>query len=697
MAQARSKGNKTAAIVSFVIAGVIVVGFVAYMMFVGKRAVNKEVGELKLPVMAEADLNAAIGRTWGADAFIWKDLNSDKTFILKDGSIDEKEFSGKEKENVFIKKDGKYHFSKDFVDLYASMADELRKTKVAKELQLTVKEPIATDIIARLKELPGITNDEIAKYRDAVKRLLDAAPFIQKVYQEQVGASPDDRIAAETNDDREMIDRYGHPWCLADASEFCVAVPSFKKRASGVIGEGVKCEEAAKAGGPFDVVTRGEGGAIKTVPYAVAWADELKPAAAIIREAAAILAQVPREAKMAAYLTATAAAMENPESYPYADSDILWNDMMSSDSLLYARIGADEVGGDGVGDNCEMKARFHFNIGIRNQGANKIVDALGGVAQRFENDLAALIGQPGDYVAAEVKVHLPVFLDVVMANGDDVGGPSGTPIGQSLPNWCGKNGKGQCQSSTMIYVNKSLKAYSEDLISRYILPLFDPSLKDQFKADAGLESVVYHEVFHNIGPRDKKTKPGSAVTYGEKLIAKSGESWRLPLEELKAQTGSLFMATELYKDAKAKKEKGELDEAAFAEAEKQYKQHITYDMAWNLRMILRASRSGPEFASKSPYSRLAAVQVGFLTEKGALSYNDESKQWSIDFEKMPAAVSELMKKVGKLYASGDANGTEEMFLYYMKGDGEKLLHRDRIVEVSGPMPSVVFEYEIKGL
>jgi hypothetical protein len=85
----------------------------------------------------------------------------------------------------------------------------------------------------------------------------------------------------------------------------------------------------------------------------------------------------------------------------------------------------------------------------------------------------------------------------------------------------------------MIYVNKSLQAYSEELISKYILPLFEPSLKDQFRQMAGLESVVYHEVFHNIGPRDKKTKPGSTVTYGEKLIAKSGESWRLPLEELR--------------------------------------------------------------------------------------------------------------------------------------------------------------------
>jgi hypothetical protein len=65
-----------------------------------------------------------------------------------------------------------------------------------------------------------VANEEVATYRDAIKKLLDAAPLIQKVYQKQIGANPDDRIAAETIDDRELIDRYGHPWCLADAGEF---------------------------------------------------------------------------------------------------------------------------------------------------------------------------------------------------------------------------------------------------------------------------------------------------------------------------------------------------------------------------------------------------------------------------------------------------------------------------------------------
>jgi hypothetical protein len=112
-------------------------------------------------------------------------------------------------------------------------------------------------------------------------------------------------------------------------------------------------------------------------------------------------------------------------------------------------------------------------------------------------------------------------------------------------------------------------------------------------------------------------------------------------------------------------------------------------MAWNLRMVLRASRSGPEFSSKSPYSRLAAVQVGFLTEKGALAYNEQTKQWSINFDKMPDAVAELMKKVGKIYAGGDADGAEEMFLYYMKGDGEKLLHRTAWLRLRGRCRRVV--------
>jgi len=204
-------------------------------------------------------------------------------------------------------------------------------------------------------------------------------------------------------------------------------------------------------------------------------------------------------------------------------------------------------------------------------------------------------------------------------------------------------------------------------------------------------------MFHNMGPRESTKKPNSNETYGERLVTKDGVSWKIPLEELKAQTGSMFMATLYYKDAEAKHKAGEIDDAAFEKSAENYRQHMLYEMSWALRMILRGSRSGPEFMPKSSYSKLAAVVVGFLTEEGAMKYDETAKKWSLDFDKMPDSVTNLMKKLGTLYISAPVDDVEKFFLYYIKGDGEKLLHRDRILEVAGKMPSILFDYQIKGL
>lgn len=577
-----------------------------------------------------------------------------------------------------------------------ALKEKMRQESVEAELKLTVVEPVVTDIIARLKNL-RLADQEIILYRDGIKKLMEVAPLMKTIYQKQIGTSADARVAAVTDADRELFDRYGHPWGLSDTSELCVADPNFPPRRSGVIPDGLSCDIANKIGSPFEAIVKLDSGELKAVPYAEVFAPELLRSAVYLREASVIFKQMPREEKFAKYLSDLAVTFESKEPYPYAISDASWVDALTSESLLFARIGADEVGGDGVGDACESKARFHFNLGLISKEAGKIAEALKPSVDRFEKQFSELINDPANYIATPIQVEMPVFLDVIYANGDDVGGPGGTPIGQTLPNWCGSDGKGDCKHGTMIYVNKTLKAYNEDIMKKYIMPLFAGELQQYFNSAKGLDSVVYHELFHNLGPRDKKKKPGSEKTYGETLTTSAGESWKSALEELKAQTGSLYMAGEFYKDAVAKHEGGEIDDAKFAEETKNFKEHILYDMAWSFRMILRGSRPGPEFKSRNPYARLATVQIGILVEEGALKFDEAKKTWDIDFSKMPSAVTTLTKKVGQLYVKADADEVEKMFLNYMQGGGEKLLHRDHLLETAREMPSVLFNYQLKGL
>lgn len=688
------KKNKVLVVVLVVLATALALGYLTKKRC---RSCGMEpVTAFKHPVLPPAEFNKLLAAVLGDNALVWKGSEND-ALTFPDGSLDITKFTGNRIKDYLTENNKKTYFNRAFDELYASLIEDRRQKAVEKELSLTVVEEMPTDIIARFKDFKNVPDQEIALYRDAIKKLMEAAPIIKGLYQKQIGTSEDDRIKTATSNDRELFDRYGHPWCLADNSILCTALPTFPKRTSSVIPDDVTCDKANKVGSPFEAVVKDANRGLKAVPYFELWPEDHKRIAVILKEAAVITGKIPREHAFTEYLNELAKAFESREPYPYARSDVAWADFLSSGSILYARIGADEVGGDGVGDSCESRARFHFSIGIKNQSAQEILDRIRPTIDTFEKKFADLVADPKNYIARKVKVQLPTFIDVIYANGDDVGGPSGTPVGQTLPNWCGADGKGECMHGTMIYVNKSLKAYSDKVMKQYIMPLFDSSMEEYFDSREGLDSVVYHEMFHNLGPHDKLTKPGSRETYGQGLTTKTGESWRLPIEEAKAQTGSLFMANEFYKEAIDRHAAGKIDDKQFLEEQMRYRRHITYDMAWALRMILRASRSGPEFNSRSPYSRLAAVQIGFLTEQGALIYNNLTKQWSIDFNKMPDAITALMKKLGQLYVTSNVDEIEKMFLYYMKGDGEKLLHRDRILEVAGKMPSVLFDYQLKGI
>jgi len=586
------------------------------------------------------------------------------------------------------------------LNVYASSTETLRQEKIKKELTLTFVQPIKTNIQNDVLKFDGVTKDEAKKYKKAIKKLVNVSDIMKTLYQKQIGTDPKNGNRAKTKDDKELITRYGHPWCQADTDSLCVADTNLPKRTSGVIPDDVNCDVAAVTGSPFEVI-KNDAGKLTLVAYATEWKTELSKAAKNLRNAATILNQIPREHQFANYLAMLANAFERPFPFPFVLADNAWIETLNSDSILFARIGPDEVGGGAVGDSCECKARYHFNLGLINKNANSIIERIKPAAVRFEKSFSELINQPLNYVTSDVQVQLPIFLDVILATGDDVGGPNGTSIGQTLPNWCGVDGKGDnCMHATMIYVNKITGAANRNIMDTYILPLIDKTAESSYKSERNVDTTVYHEMFHNFGPSYSKTRPNSSRTYGESLVtvAKDGQesvSWKLPIEELKAQHGGLYMATEFYKDAMDKHTKKQLTDAAFSDEVRLYKETVVSDVVWALRMILRAARNGNGFNSQNPYSRLSAVQIGFLTEQGALSFDAKAKTWSINFDKMPTAVATLMKKIGELYVGNNADAVQRFFLYYMQGDGQKLLHLDRIVEVGKNMPSVLFDYQIE--
>lgn len=642
-----------------------------------------------LPQLPEADFQR-LAALAGDNIPQWTDVDGDTR-------IEPGEISSAKSSYVTVK-NGKAKFTPAFEKLYRGMAETYRQERVARELTLSYVEPIHTDFGAWLRNVPasvGLTDAEMALYKAGLAALLAAAPHLQRAFDDSVGFKRAQQQEFGTANDAELISRYSHPWCVGDQSDWCVALPSLAARTSGVIATGVACEQITAQpktlGVHFHAVVRNRKGQLVAVPYAQHFAATQRPATEQLRKAAALFAQIPREQALATYLLETAKAFESTKPYPYLASDAAWHQHGASDSLLYVRVGPDETGSAGVGSPCGNKALHHMRIGLKNFAMLDEGARYQPYVQGWEDRYAQLIDDPTRYVAQKVVVKMPEFWDIIFENGDALGDANGNVIGQSLPNWCGADGLAKpCPRRTMIFSNKELRTYSTQIMSQYILPLFDPKLHAEFQREIGQVGTVLHELAHNLGPQQGKPKPGSDIPYDEPL-----QKWAGTMEELKAQNASLDLAGQLFLAAREQANQGKISPQELTAKADWYRTVIMRSLGWSARMVIRATRNG-KFEGTA-YSKLSAVQLGVLTEEGAISWDTQGKYWHVDFSHMPQAAANLTQKVLQLYAEGDFATVDAFMTNYLSGAGFKLLHVDRLQEVAGTMPSAVFDYEVDGL
>ncbi|HEY8091959.1 MAG TPA: hypothetical protein VIF09_29055, partial [Polyangiaceae bacterium] len=170
--------------------------------------------------------------------------------------------------------------------------------------------------------------------------------------------------------------------------------------------------------------------------------------------------------------------------------------------------------------------------------------------------------------------------------------------------------------------------------------------------EPALLGTILHEATHNLGPTltyAVKGKRGDVVFGG--VLASM-------LEELKAETGAMFWLDWLAR-------KGVV-------APELQKQAYTAWLAWCLRHIAVGVHSGTD---DQPYAQLAAIQVGFLLDDGALVFdagataaNGQDKgAFSVKFEKLPAGFEKLMQAVATLKAKNDRAAADALVAKYVDG------------------------------
>ncbi len=488
-----------------------------------------------------------------------------------------------------------------------------------------------------------------------VGHMMKVASLIDELYDEQTGAAA---LAAQLPADpasQSLFRRNRGPKCVAPHTEkdpACTAIPGNPKPINALYPAELqkddtfcaaleKTANAKELLAPF-VAVRGTPEALTAVPYTEAYKDKMLGLSKELA-AAADAVKDPSEAALVAYLRAASKSYTDNNWEP---ADEAWSKMTVDNSKWYVRAAPDET----YWEPCNVKAGTHLTFARINQGSRAWQSKLVPVQQEMEKAIAARAGKP--YTERKVTFHLPDFIDIIVNAGDDRDA-LGATIGQSLPNWgpVANEGRGRTVAMFNLYTDPdSLAARRGQAES-----VLDASAMKTYSGDAqpGLLSTILHEATHNLGPAHeyKVDNKDSRAAFGGPVSQ--------VMEELKAQAGALFLIEFL----RAKKIiGGELAIQSYVDT-----------IVWAFGHISQGMYEAD--GKRKTYPQVAAIQNGYLIEKGALVWDPKATAangkdtgaFKLDLSKMVAACDDLMKDVAGVKARGDKAAAEALIKKYVDG------------------------------
>ncbi len=513
-----------------------------------------------------------------------------------------------------------------------------------------------------------------------VRHMLTIADQIDDLYELQNGSTA---LAAKLPADpasHSLFRRNRGPKCVGPATEnepLCSALPGSPKPIFDLYPAELQKDEkfcaalekrpdAKQLMAPF-VVVRGTGAALQAVPITDAYKAQL---AAISKELTAAAASVkdPDEQALVTYLRAAAASFLSNNWEP---ADEAWAKMTVDNSKWYVRVAPDET----YWEPCSSKAGLHLTFARINQGSKTWQSKLVPVQQDMEAAIAERAGKP--YAAHTVTFHLPDFIDIILNAGDDRD-PLGATIGQSLPNWgpVANEGRGRTVAMVNYYQDPdsvaARRGQAESMLDAGFMKNYTGTL------EPGLLSTILHEATHNLGPAHEY------MVKGKKAREVFGGPIAQMMEELKAQTGALYLL-EFLRTRKVITD--ELAAQSYADA-----------IVWALGHTSQGMYAGS--GERKTYGNVAAIQIGFLLDKGALTWDVKATAANgtdkgalvLHPAKLIPAVNEMMKVVAGIKARGDRKAAEALIKRYVDG---KVVPHATVQERFLRFPKASFVYTVK--
>jgi len=448
-----------------------------------------------------------------------------------------------------------------------------------------------------------------ASERQMIPLLIDAARSMDSIYWRQAFGHRDSLLQSiqDPGTRRYAEINYG-PWDRLDGNAPFITGVGPKPSGAGFYPRDMTKEELKGKAleSQYTLVRRDSAGALIAVPYHEAYADQIRPAVAKLREAAALA----EDSGLRHYLELRAKALETDE---YQPSDLAWLDM--KDNTIDVVIGPIETYEDQL---FGYKAAHEAFVLIKDKEWSGRLARYAAMLPSLQSELPVPAAYKRERPGSDSDLNA---YDAVYYAGDANAGSKTIAI--NLPN----DEEVQLRKGTRrLQLKNAMRAKFDRILVPVAGELIAEDQRSHISFDAFFSNIMFHEVAHGLGI--KKTLGGKG-TVREALKEQAGA-----LEEGKADILGLFMITRLH-------QRGELKDQDLDD------NYVTF-----LAGIFRSIR----FGASSAHGRANAAQFSFFQDQGAFTRDSASGRYRVDFPKMRTAVDALAGQILRFQGDGDYEG-----------------------------------------
>jgi len=478
--------------------------------------------------------------------------------------------------------------------------------------------------------LTADTSKLTPKDRQALDKIIAAAKLLDPLFLRQVW-SGNEALEKKLQADKSAVGRsrlhYFYindgPWSRLDNKDpFIEGVPE-KPHGANYYPEDMTKEEfntwlqslpeaeKQKATGFFHLIRRGNDKKLTIVPYSQAYKDLLEPAAKLLREAAALTTN----ATLRNFLNKRADAFGSDDYYA---SDVAWMDL---DSSIDVTIGPYETYEDEL---FSYKAAFEAYVTLRDDAETSKLAKFSSHLQELENNLPIDPRYRNPKLGAASPIRV---VNLVFSSGE---GNSGVQTAAfNLPN--DERVIKEKGSKRVMLKNTQDAKFNKTLvpISRVVLA---PSDQSALAFDSFFTHILCHELMHGLGPHNIK------IDGQETTVRKQLKELYSAIEEAKADMTGLWALHFMI-------------DRGIIEKSMERTLYATY-----LASMFRSVR----FGITEAHGRGVAMQFNYLTDEGAIKFNEANGTFSIDHAKIKDSVRKLTSELLTIEAEGSYDKAKAM-------------------------------------